>query len=123
MSRAGRAAGFSLVEICGATAVLGVVTAVALSMVPSWLDGARQTATTTSLVSTLRDTQQRAVTDGRSMCVDLDLSARTWSVVRGSCEPDRDGVTYFADGSATPKSFRLGPDTVNVDSSGSPRVS
>lgn len=119
LSRRGRAVGISLVEVCGATAVLGVVTAAALAMVPSWLDGARQSATTTSLVSILKDTQQRAASEGRPMCVDLDLAAQTWSVLRGACESGRDGVTFLADGSATPGTFRLGPDTVTVSSSGS----
>lgn len=118
-----RSVGFSLVEICGVTAVVGVVTAAALTLVPSWLDNAHQTASTTSLVALLRDTQQRAVADGRTMCVDLDLAARAWSVRRGVCAADRDGITFFADGSATPGSFVLGSDILTVGSSGSAAVS
>ncbi len=116
--RGGAAAGVSLVEVCGATAVVGAVTAIALTMVPSWLDDARQDAATTSLTSVLKVAQQRAVGEGRAMCVELDLPAQTWSVKRGQCDPAREGVTFFANGSATPKTMRLGADNVTVDASG-----
>lgn len=118
MSRPDRAAGLSLVEVCGATVVVGLVTAVALSTVPRWLDSAEQSATTTSLTSVLQDTQRRAVGEGKAMCVAVDQPAQTWTVVTGRCRPPRDGVTFFGDGTATPRTVQLGADMIAVDSSG-----
>ena len=118
MSRPVRAAGLSLIEVCGATVVVGVVSAVALSAVPAWLDGARRNATTSSVLAVLTDAQRRAVTDGRPMCVEVNRPPETWSVAAGRCRPDREGVTFFADGSATPKTVHVGRDTLTVDATG-----
>jgi hypothetical protein len=96
-------------------ATLGVLTVAVVAAVPRWTGEAHRTVTVTSLQLLLRDAQQRAIGDGHSMCVD----ARTWTVLRGACGPERDGVTFFADGTATPGAFQVGLDTVAVDSSGS----
>lgn len=113
-----RAAGLSLIEVCGVTVVVGVVTAVALTAVPGWLDGARRDAATSSVSVVLKDAQRRAVTEGRAMCVDVNPPAQTWAVTSGRCRPGREGVTFFADGSATPRTLHVGRDTLTVDAAG-----
>jgi len=140
--RAG-AAGFTLIEVCWAMAIFGVVAGIAVTSLHRWMGGAQQTATTSSLEALLRETQQRAVTEGRSICVDFDLTAQSWTVLRGVCgtagqvalqgpiRPEGaarvasaafvtgastlDGVTFYARGTAT-------PGTLTVTRSGSDRI-
>jgi hypothetical protein len=88
------AAGINLVDVCAAV------------------------ATVAALQRLLRDTQQAAIGEGWPHCV----VAGTWRVLREPCGP-RDGVTFFADGSATPRTLRVGPDTVRVDPTGSTATS
>lgn len=121
MGTAGRrgAAGIGLVDVCVAVATVGVLTVAVAAALPRWMEGAHQSAEVTSLQRLLRDTQHEAIVEGRPRCVE----ARTLIVRRGACGPQREGVTFFADGSATPGTFPVGSDTVTVDSSGSTSIS
>jgi prepilin-type N-terminal cleavage/methylation domain-containing protein len=135
-NRAHPAAGFTLLELCATLAVFSVLAGVAVMPMHRWIAGERQGSTTAALIALLRETQQRAVTEGRSLCVEFDLSAQTWSVLRGACEsPERvpiegpmrpepgvrlasagftaggrsgSGVTFFPRGTATPGSVAVG---------------
>ena len=79
------AAGFTLVELCWTMAIFAIVAATGVVSLHGWQAGSRQTATTSSLEALFREVQQRAVTEGRTLCVDFDLPAQSWSVLRGAC--------------------------------------
>ena len=119
MIRSRTAAGIGLVDVCAVVATVGVLTVAVVAAVPRWTGGAQQRATVTSLQLLLRDAQHQAIEERRPLCVD----AGTWTVAPGRCGSERDGVTFFADGSAIPGTFRVGPDILTVDSSGSSGVS
>ena len=110
--RAGTAAGIGMVDVCAAVATVGALTVAVLAAVPRWTGGAEQIADRTSLELLLRDVQHQAVGEGRTLCVD----AGTRTVLPGEC--DGDGVTFFADGSATPWTFQVGSESLIVDESG-----
>lgn len=115
----GSALGISLVDVCAAVATVGVMMVLLAVAVPRWTDSARNHADVTSLQRLLRDAQQEAIDEGRPRCVE----DQTWKVLRGACGGGRGGVTFFADGSATPRTLSVGPDTLTVDPSGSTAIS
>lgn len=80
-----RDAGFTLIEVLFAIALSGILMAIA---VPSWRHyqrAADERGTAESVVSVLRNSQQRAVAEGRTYCVRFSTSAGSWSVYRTSC--------------------------------------
>lgn len=103
-----------MVDVCVVAGTLGVLTAAVLAAVPRWTGSAEQIAGTAALELVLRDAQQRALSEGRPLCVD----AVTWAVEPGECGAGNNGATFFADGSATPTTFRVGTDIVTLDASG-----
>lgn len=131
----GAPAGFTLVEMCWAMAIFFILAAIAITPMTRWMAGERQGSTSSSLAALLRETQQRAVTEGRAICVDFDLTAQTYAVLRGTCgsvgavtlqgpmRPDdgvrvdsaafstggstADGVTFFPRGTATPGALTI----------------
>jgi type II secretory pathway pseudopilin PulG len=141
--RSRSAAGFSLVELCFTLMIFGIITGTAVTSFHRWITGAQHTATTSSLEALLRETQQRSVTEGRSLCVNFDVAAQNWSQYRGACgtagqvrlqgpiRPEGGtrlasasfttgpstlpGVTFYARGTAS-------PGTVTLTRSGSDRV-
>lgn len=112
------AAGIGLVDVCVAVATVGVLTVGVVAAVPRWADGASQRAEVQSLQRLLREAQQEAIGEGRPRCVET----ATLIVRRGACGPDREGVTFFGDGAATPRAIPVGSDTLTVDSSGSTSI-
>lgn len=128
-------AGFTLVEMCWAMAIFFILAAIAVGPMTRWVAGERQGSTSSALTALLRETQQRAVTEGRAMCVDFDITAQTYAVLRGTCgtvgavtlqgpiRPDTgvrvdsavfstggstaDGVTFYPRGTATPGSLTV----------------
>jgi prepilin-type N-terminal cleavage/methylation domain-containing protein len=130
-----RADGFTLVEMCFTMAVFGVLVAAGSTSMLHWTVVHRQKSTVAGLDALFRETQQRAVTEGRPMCVDFDLTAQTWAVYRGACadatrvrlfgplRPDTDvriqsasfddggtaraGVTFLPRGTATPGTVKV----------------
>ncbi|HVE28145.1 MAG TPA: GspH/FimT family protein [Sporichthya sp.] len=131
------AAGFTLIEICWTMAIFFILCAIAVTPMTRWIGGERQGSTTAALEALLRETQQRSVTEGRSMCVSFNLAAQTYSVLRGTCasaptvvlqgpiRPDTGvrlesaspaiGVTFYPRGTAT-------PGVVTISRKGSARV-
>jgi prepilin-type N-terminal cleavage/methylation domain-containing protein len=134
-ARGGSAPGFTLIELCAAMSIFGILAAISVNSLHGWMAASRQTATTSSLEALLRETQQRAVTEGRTLCVDFDLGTQTWAVLRGTCgtsgqvslqgplRPESgvrvtsaafatgattlDGVTFFPRGTAAPGSLTV----------------
>lgn len=139
----GRAVGFTLVELCFTMLIFGVLAGIGVTALHRWISGSQQTATTASIEALLRETQQRAVTEGRTLCVDFDLTAQTWSVLRGACtgtgqvrlegpvRPEggaRVGAAMFATGTTTSDGITFyprgtaSPGSLTVTRGGSSRV-
>jgi len=78
--------GFTLIELLVTISLLGVIMAIAVSGWASWARSSEQSGTAREIQSLLRQTQQRAVTEGRSMCVLFDTSTNRYTVFRGSCD-------------------------------------
>ena len=78
--------GYTLVEVLVVIALLGVMMAIAVGGWSSWARASQQAGTATSIQTTLRAAQQRAVTEGRSACVLFDTAADTYTVYRGACD-------------------------------------
>lgn len=141
-SRFEASAGFTLVEMCWTIAIFAVVAAVGVVPMHRWAAAERLRSTTSSVEATLRETQQRSVTEGRALCVDFDLAAGAFSVLRGACgatgqvrlqgpvQADagvrflevaftygggttRTGATFYPRGTATPGTLRIVRDSSN----------
>lgn len=82
-----------MTEIIVTIGIAGVLMAVAVGGWNRWSGAADQEGTATTIQAVLRDAQQRAVTEGNSVCVAFDLKDSDdnggWTVSRGAC-----GATY-----------------------------
>ena len=78
--------GFTLVEVLVVMALMGLMMAIAVSGWASWARASEQQGTAREIQSALRDAQQHAVMEGRSMCVWFDTAADTYTVYRGRCD-------------------------------------
>ena len=85
MSQPARDSGFTLIEVMVTIALLGIVMAFAVSGWSSWARSSEQSGTARELQSLMRQTQQRAVTEGRAMCVQFEVSSNNYTVYRGAC--------------------------------------
>jgi type II secretion system protein H len=85
MSQQGRDSGFTLIEVLVTISLLSVMMAIAVTGWSSWTKSSEHSGTASEVESTLRQTQQRAVTEGRAMCVKFDVGADTYAVYTGAC--------------------------------------
>lgn len=77
--------GFTLIEVLTTVTLLGVMTAIAVAGFSRYSNAHEQDGTARSLQSGLRDAQQRAVTEGRAVCV--AFTATAYTVWRSACDP------------------------------------
>lgn len=77
--------GFTLTELLIVMVLGGVLFAIAGFAFRGYFLGSEQRGSAQELVSTLRNTAQRAVTEGRTYCVDFDPDGRHYRVWRYSC--------------------------------------
>jgi prepilin-type N-terminal cleavage/methylation domain-containing protein len=78
-----RDSGFTIVEVTVAVVLLGLMMAIAVLGFSRYSNAHEQAGTARSLQSGLRQAQQRAVTEGRAMCV--QFSATSYTVWRTAC--------------------------------------
>jgi prepilin-type N-terminal cleavage/methylation domain-containing protein len=83
--RATSDSGFTLLELICVLAVFGVLAAISVGGLRQWAQAHEESGTAAGIQSVLRETQQRAVTEGRSMCVNFNVAAQTYSIYRGAC--------------------------------------
>ncbi|NYD42876.1 GspH/FimT family pseudopilin [Nocardioides panaciterrulae] len=84
MSPPVRDAGFTLIEVLVTIALMGAMMAIAVTGFSHYSGAHEQAGTARSLQSALRQAQQRAVTEGRAICV--KFADGDWSVWRTTCD-------------------------------------
>lgn len=124
--------GFTMIEVLVTIGLASVLMAFAVAGYHRWAVASEQSGTARELQSLLRNTQQRAVTEGTAMCVQFDTAADTYRVVEGTCADPGDqlqgpfptaddrielaspafasgsqGVTFFARGTASAGSVQV----------------
>ncbi len=83
MSQPARDSGFTLIEVMVTIALMSVLMTIAVLGFSHYSAAHEQAGTARSLQSALRQAQQRAVTEGRAVCV--KFAAGDWSVWRTAC--------------------------------------
>ena len=81
-----RDAGFTLIEVMVTIMLFGIVVAIAVNGSRSWSLAHEQSGTARTLQSVLRQAQQRAVTEGKAVCVTFDVASDSYTVFRGACD-------------------------------------
>lgn len=76
-------AGYTMIEMIVTIALAGTLMAIAVNGWQGWTKASAQQGLADRLQSSLRLAQQRAVTEGSSMCVLFDDD--TWRLYRGAC--------------------------------------
>ena len=126
--------GFTLVELLVVIGLLGMMMAIALGAWGRWAEASAHSGTAREVQSLMRSAHQRAVTEGRAMCVAFDLGADEYALYRGACEsssrqvvrgpmgpgsakvhldaptftgPVSSGATFYERGTATAGSIRV----------------
>lgn len=74
-----------MIELVVVIALAGVLAAIAVSGWQTWTRASEHEGAATEIVAVLRQAQQRAVTEGSSICVEFDVAGGAWTVFRGAC--------------------------------------
>jgi prepilin-type N-terminal cleavage/methylation domain-containing protein len=72
--------GFTLIEVMVTIVLLSIMMTIAVTSFWGWTRANDQSGTARTLQSALRQAQQRAITEGRSICVEFGTPADTYSV-------------------------------------------
>lgn len=84
MRQPSRDSGFTLIEVLMTISLLGLMMGIAVAGFARYSNAHEQDGTARSLQSGLRQAQQRAVTEGRAMCV--AFTATSYTVWRSACD-------------------------------------
>lgn len=84
MTAPSRDSGFTLLEVLVTISLLGIMMAIAVSGWSSWAKASAHSGTAGEIQSVLRQSHQRAIAEGESLCVRFDVP-NTYSVYRGTC--------------------------------------
>lgn len=78
-------AGFTLVELVVVMSILSITLSIGVFGFASWRDTAQQQGSADELVSALRNASTRAVSEGRSYCIQIAPDGRSYSQWRFAC--------------------------------------
>ena len=94
-------AGTTLVEVMVVMALVGALMAMAVWGIRGWAISAAHKGTAQQVQTVLRTTQQRAITEGTSFCVEFDTATDRYAVFRFACGDSARVKTagWFATGS------------------------
>lgn len=79
-------AGFTMLELTCVMAVIGVLATMSVGGLRGWAQAREHAGSASVIQSVLREAQQRAVTEGRAICVDFAVALQTYTVYRAACE-------------------------------------
>ena len=79
-------AGHSLFELMCAMTVLGVLAGILVGGLRSWFEARAHAGSAAAIQSVLREAQQRALAEGRSICVDFGVTSQSYAVYRTTCD-------------------------------------
>ncbi|MGV8847748.1 pilus assembly FimT family protein [Tessaracoccus sp.] len=83
-------AGATLAEVMVVVALIGGLSAMVVWGVRGWMTASAFKGASQQVESVLRSTQQQAITEGKSFCVDFDVAGGTYGVYRFACtDPGR----------------------------------
>lgn len=77
--------GFTLIELMVTTVLMAIVGALTVTSLVGYARAQDHQSTADEVVSVLRTTAQRALSEGRTHCVSFDTAAGTWTVHRTDC--------------------------------------
>jgi len=77
--------GTSMIEVAVALVLLGVIMAISVSGWKGWARASEHSGAARHVQSLLRQGQQRAVTEGTTMCVAFDTTTDSYSLYQGLC--------------------------------------
>ena len=110
-----REAGFTLIELMVTMVIASTLMSIGVFGFTNWQHTSQQRGTAQELVSALRNTAVRSVSEGRTYCVDFDsAAAQSYSVYRVAC-----GTGTLARGGARTASTKVSL-TTNVTSTPCP---
>lgn len=85
MSTQHRDHGFTMIELLMTITLLGIMMAIAVGGYSSWSSASGQSGQARELQSIMRQAQQRAITEGRAICLQFD-GTQSYSIYRGACD-------------------------------------
>jgi Tfp pilus assembly protein FimT len=77
--------GATMIELVVLIGLAGVMAAIAFTGWQTWTRASEHEGAATEIVAVLRQAQQRAVTEGSSVCVEFSTAQGSWTVFRGTC--------------------------------------
>lgn len=75
--------GFTLIELLVALSVMGIMSGLAVTSFASWSQSSQHRGARDEVVSTLRNAAERALSEGRTYCV--EYTAAAWTTYRTAC--------------------------------------
>ena len=92
MAQPARDSGFTLLEIIVVVGLVSVLAALGVGAWKSWTVAEAQKGAATDLQTVMRQTQVRAVTEGKNFCIKFGTPADTYTVYRYACDESPEKV-------------------------------
>ena len=102
-------AGATLVEVMVVVAMIGSLTAMVVWGIQGWATSSAFKGASQQVQSVLRTTQQRAITEGTSFCVEFDTATDQYAVFRLACTNSAKVKTAGPFGTGSDKVHLSGP--------------